>query len=87
MVKQTNSACAMRSGRGGVGVGAVVVVVVVEDDDDDDAMRCATSSWPTVGNCEIVAAFAERCERRCGLYATTMDGVIIRARVRAMCDD
>jgi len=38
MVKQTNSACAMRSGRGGVGVGAVVVVVVVEDDDDDDAM-------------------------------------------------
>jgi len=37
-VKQTNSACAMRSGRGGVGVGAVVVVVV-EDDDDDDAMR------------------------------------------------
>jgi len=37
MVKQTNSACAMRSGRGGVGVGAVVVVVV-EDDDDDDAM-------------------------------------------------
>ena len=37
MVKQTNSAYAMRSGRGGVGVGAVVVVVV-EDDDDDDAM-------------------------------------------------
>ena len=38
MVKQTNSAYAMRSGRGGVGVGASSSFVV-EDDDDDDAMR------------------------------------------------